>query len=616
MKIKNIKISNVLSFEYFENIDKATEIILNGNLNILIGENGAGKSTTLEVMNFVFKRVLFTQFNVNQDLYLQKNTLSGSDKKNILAPANNNSYTGFRLEPNWNTENETQKIKLEIELDQIDIANIDHLIANKEKLDPFYLYTNHSINLVVPTKTSYSIEITLNGVDKNFSIESFPDSSDSGYQYLVNYNFYKELINLHNLEKPQDPITPLHESFTLIGGYRNYNAFNSDVSLQTSSAAHQIQQIKISEFSKSLNSNEQSEPAIFNLVRLRVAKKHYEIYGEDSTGCDCEAKANSQDFLSQINKRLRLVNLEVKIEFTDKQKWAYSFKFHDLKRNKPLANINSLSAGQKAIIHLVFEAYGRGDLKGGLVIIDEPEIHLHYQFQNEYLRVIEEINSEQNCQYILVTHSESLINSVTIHKVKRFALDSESNTTIKSPVLSANQKLLIKILDNTRSTYAFFAKKIILVEGDTDRYFLKSVIQELKPELTQEIAVLDITGKANYSEWKDLFEAFGLPVYFLGDLDSAFNFLYPTETFCKINLPTLVTSFKSAHPDLETRIEAMYADKIFILKNGDLEHYLGIHNKGLPETIKFCNDKLTAYLKNDPNKEAKEIKAILDEVVK
>lgn len=114
MIIKELQISNILSFKYFNNISEATKIIFDDNLNIFIGENGSGKSTALEVINFIFKRVLFTQFNVNQDLYSRKNTLNSPDKKNILSPVNNQSYSGFRLEPNWDkeAENEPQKIKL------------------------------------------------------------------------------------------------------------------------------------------------------------------------------------------------------------------------------------------------------------------------------------------------------------------------------------------------------------------------------------------------------------------------------------------------------------------------------------------------------------------------
>ena len=617
MKIKELQISNILSFKHFENLTDATKITFDGDLNIFIGENGAGKSTALEVINFIFKRVLFTQFNVNRDFYSRKSTITDPEKKQILAPANNSTYNGFRLEPNWNTEDSPQKIKLVIQLDDIDKANIATLISNKEKINVLSSsYTNHSAPFTPATQDEYTIEITLNKSNKSFASNITPSNSEPGYLYLVNYNFYKELINFYNYENPREPIPPLYESFTLIGGYRNYHSFNPSVSVSGASAEQQIQDIRNQEYGKSLNSNEQAEPPIFNLVRLRIAGKHYELYGVEKLGDDSVDQANNQSFLSKINNRLKLVNLGVKIQFTNKQSWAYSFQFFDLKRNKPVTDINSLSAGQKAIIHLVFEAYGRGDLKGGLVIIDEPEIHLHYQFQNEYLLVINEINLEQKCQYVLVTHSESLISSSTIHKVKRFALNNENNTVVKSPNLSTNQKTLIKILDNSRSTYAFFSRKVILVEGETDRYFFKALIQELKPNLNQEIAVLDIIGKGQYDKWKDFFEAFGLTVYFVGDLDAAYGVLYPTETAIKLHTPELVATFISSHPNLTTEIEEKYPEKIYILKKGDLEFYLDIHNKGLLETIKFCNEDLKDYLADKTNDRSKEVQFILDEITK
>jgi len=80
MIIKELQISNILSFKYFDNILEATKIEFDGDLNIFIGENGSGKSTALEVINFIFKKVLFTQFNVNQDLYSRKSTLTGPDR--------------------------------------------------------------------------------------------------------------------------------------------------------------------------------------------------------------------------------------------------------------------------------------------------------------------------------------------------------------------------------------------------------------------------------------------------------------------------------------------------------------------------------------------------------
>lgn len=617
MKIKSLRISNILSFKHYDDVANAEQVVFEDGLNIIIGENGAGKSTALEVINFLFKRVLYKQFNVNQDLYSKKGTVTAEERKQILTAANTQTYNGFRLEPNWNTENKDQKIRLEIKLDDIDLQNLQHIKDSVTALSTLLPYTVRALIGQTAHQETYILDITLNKSAGTFSFAFHQGAQDFGFEYLSDYNFYKELIEIYNIEHPDTPIAPLYESFTLISSYRNYHAFNTSISLRDQHPSQQMQQIKTQDFSKSLNANDQGEPSIFGLVRLRVAEKHFGLISGKMDDAECEQQANDLPFIISINKKLKLINLECKIRLIDLRTWQYAFEFLDLRRNKKLNDINSLSAGQKAIIHLVFESYGRGDLKGGVVIIDEPEIHLHYQFQNEYLQVIRELNKEQSCQYILVTHSEALINSSTINQVKRFSLTVDGYTAIKAPTLTTEQRVLIKILDNTRSTYAFFARKILLVEGDTDRYFFKSIIQEKYSELDQEIAVLDTNGKNNYQQWKELFESFGLLVYGINDLDFSINCFYPAEKGQSIKEPAEVSGFKTRNPDWETRIDGEYVNKLYILKNGDLEHYLGI-TKGareLTEIIDFCNTNLTIYLADDANPESLEIREIVRQVV-
>ncbi len=613
MKIKSLRVSNILSFKHHDDVANAEQIVFEDGLNIIIGENGAGKSTALEVVNFLFKRVLYKQFNVNQDLYSRKSTVTAEDRKQILTPANAQTYSGFRLEPNWNTEDKDQKIRLEIKLDAIDLQNLQHIKDNQTSLNTLLPYTVRALTGLTAHQENYTLDITLNKSTQTFSVVFHQGAHDFGFEYLSDYNFYKELIEIYNIEHPTTPIAPLYESFTLISSYRNYHAFDTSITLRDQLPSQQMQQIKTRDFSKSLNANDQGEPSIFGLVRLRVAEKHFSLIAGKMDDAECEKQANELPFIISINKKLKLINLECKIRLIDLRTWQYAFEFLDMRRNKKLNDINSLSAGQKAIIHLVFESYGRGDLKGGVVIIDEPEIHLHYQFQNEYLQVIRELNKEQSCQYILVTHSEALINSSTINQVKRFSLTADGYTAIKAPTLTTEQRILIKILDNTRSTYAFFAKKVLLVEGDTDRYFFKSIIQEKYPELDQEIAVLETNGKGNHQEWSALFTSFGLSVYGINDLDFAIDCFYPADKGQSVKTPAEVTAFKARNTDWETKIDGEYVNKMYILKNGDLEHYLSI-TKGLTETIDFCNNQLTTYLADDANPESIEIREIVRQV--
>jgi predicted ATPase len=615
MKIDYLQISNVLSFPYVADVTEAERLTFENGLNIIIGENGSGKSTALEVINFLFKRVLYKQYNVNQDLFSRRTVVTADERRQILQPANQNSFDGFRLEPNWDSESSPQLIRLAIRLDEIDRANIANIRDNYLKIrQSADQYSTHKIEDDGHNRELYILDVVLNKESRQFSVTFKDQTEDFGYRYLSEYNYFKEAISIHNFVNRADTIDPLYESFTLISSYRNYHAFQPSISLKEQHPAQQIQKIRSQDYAKSLNTSDQNEPAVFGLVRLRVAEKHFNLISGERSDEQCEAEANQLPFVVAINDKLKIVNLECKIRLVDLRTWAYSFEFFDLRRQKAISDINSLSAGQKAIIHLIFEAYGRGDLKGGVVIIDEPEVHLHYQFQHEYLQVIDDLNREQNCQYVLVTHSEALINSNTISNVRRFSLSEQGHTKIHSPTLSTAQKNLIKILDNTRSTYAFFAKKVVLVEGDTDRYFFRAIIQEKYPRKDQEIAILHMGGKGGYAEWKKLFADFGLAVACISDFDFIVDQHYPNERGTPLKTAQSISAFKVRNADWEQKINSEYGNNLYILKEGDLETYLGI-SKGLEPTIQFCRNDLISFLNDQTSSKSTEINWIIAQIV-
>lgn len=230
--------------------------------------------------------------------------------------------------------------------------------------------------------------------------------------------------------------------------------------------------------------------------------------------------------------------------------------------------------------------------------------------------------------------------------------------------------MLVKILDNTRSTHAFFAQKVVLVEGDTDRYFFNAAFKRVYPELAQEISVLYIGGKHNYTKWKDFFEKYGLSVYYIGDLDNVFEFglvdlkekdlkfLLMQEKLNKltkdqkeelrkkynnliadkdfIESPKRVTwksltnyfneivkieggekffKLRELDTNLETKIDEKYKDKVFFLKKGSIEDYCwSIKHGDLKGMINFCEESLRDLL-DSTSEEGKEIKNIIEVIV-
>jgi len=616
MKLKSLQISNVWSFKYFERIEDATSINFNDQFNIVIGQNGAGKSTALEVINFIFRRVLFTPYTRDRDLYQQDSTLNGGQRNSIIRETDGAKQFGnFRLEKNYDFESMPQLIRFTIQLDDIDLANLKLLRDSNPQINE--ILRIYSTELAIPDENfsnEYQIDVELQSADHTFKVLV---NADSGSLYFTKYHLFKEAIELFNERNPNSKMVKLEEPFTLIGSYRNYNSFTRTVSLAgIGSADRQLESHRVGERSRSASQTDGGEPVVFGLVRIQMAKYCLELLPTNASLLQAEQAANDLDFVVSINDIIKIVNLKLEITCTDYTSANFSFSFVDTSRGRTLTDINALSAGQKAIVHLVFEAFGRGNINGGLVIIDEPELHLHYQFQNEYVRVIEKLMIQQKTQYILVTHSESLINSSTISSVIRFSLDSMRYTQINQPIISSPDKWLVKILDLRRSNHAFFASKVLLVEGEMDAFFFNAALDyieiKLQKGLIQDIAVLSIGGKNN-GEWRPFFHSFGLQTYSVFDLDYSFDLFYGGRGEKKLKTSAEIVAFRVSHPTVTTQIEGEYANNIFILKEGAIENYLGTKHD-LSDVINFCEYQLGAFFSDISNPHVQEMKIILEKV--
>lgn len=260
---------------------------------------------------------------------------------------------------------------------------------------------------------------------------------------------------------------------------------------------------------------------------------------------------------------------------------------------------------------MIFEAYGRDDVNGGLIIIDEPEIHLHYQFQFEYLKILEELAKEQGVQYIIVTHSEGFIINKTIGHVKRFSLDEERNSVVCTPDIREDQKKLIEILNNTWAARVLFLDRVLLVEGQDDEYFFRVAIKILQPDLSRSITVYGVRGKDSISSFKSFFEFFGLKVYVIKDLDATGEDFYGRGNAVSFRNSgeAGIIRYRRDHPDLDQQIESRYSSDEFYLKKGAVEQYTG-KEKGIDHVIDFCENEMDNFLKSDDEK-AKEICKII-----
>ena len=477
-----MQLSNILSFKYEEDINNAFKIEFDPDLNIIIGENGSGKSTVLEAMNLVFTRALFKRITNSYSSHRSYYT----DRKNMLQIDDNysNRTLGLRLQPNWSSEEAQQRVRVSIKLDNIDRANIDHIVDNYSHIKK--TLENYSI-IPMPEFCALDSDMDIE-IDITFKQAKYDEDNTykSHYRdpvpdyikfYLEYYHAINEAITVYN-EDNTDHIAPLENTFSMLSAFRDYGNDNSQIHLYNGDgpSGDVFQNVKNRLIPHSINEHSSGMPAIFDFIKLKLGEDHFKRVKEGKNINDATATINNSPIIKKINEKLRILNLQLSVKPVSIRRWSYEFKFRDIKNDRELGDINSLSAGQKSIIHLIFEAYGRDDVKGGLIIIDEPEIHLHYQFQSKYLKILEDLAKEQEIQCILVTHSEGFINDNTIRYIKRFSLNEERNSVMYVPEITEDHKGLTKILNNTQAARILFLNKVLLVEGQDDEYFFRDVI--------------------------------------------------------------------------------------------------------------------------------------------
>ncbi len=168
---------------------------------------------------------------------------------------------------------------------------------------------------------------------------------------------------------------------------------------------------------------------------------------------------------------------------------------------------------------LLFMEQSRG-LK--LTLIEELEAHIHPQLQ---LRLIDYFEEEQNFgQFILTTHSITLGATIPLEKLIVMTNDEALSMDAESTMCSEQDyKFLHRFLDATKANL-FFAKGLILVEGDAENLLIPAIAKIIGKDLHEYGVSIVNVGSTAYKRYVKIFqrrnnEDFGMPISIVSDLD-------------------------------------------------------------------------------------------------
>jgi hypothetical protein len=185
--------------------------------------------------------------------------------------------------------------------------------------------------------------------------------------------------------------------------------------------------------------------------------------------------------------------------------------------------------GLKELITLLTFLY---DDDNNCLIIDEPELHLHPQFQSFLLQHIRQHAGDPRIDagkksFFLITHSPFMVDVKTTDDLRHCVVFQTGKkpsfiSSLDIDDLYKVKRLLPRL--NTHHKQFFFSSAPIFVEGYTDQQ-LFSLIQERRGRLigASGSCLIDVTGKDEMALFFRLCKSLGIESRYIADLDVLFG---------------------------------------------------------------------------------------------
>lgn len=262
----------------------------------------------------------------------------------------------------------------------------------------------------------------------------------------------------------------------------------------------------------------------------------------------------------------------------------------NVKESKDFSEAPALEMGsgiQSAIVIALIQAYRELQKSGAILMIEEPEVYLHPHTRRFFYQILSGLAEQEN-QIFYTTHSVEFLdlsNYQSISIVRKFFNDGTKIFQPRGYQVQAGTKKELKLLTefDSRRNELFFARKVLVVEGQTEKYSLPFAFKLIGIDINEKgISIIDTGGKENIPFFVEILKAFQIPFVVLHDEDKdANNYL----------------TYHSGTNGLNKKIENVCQDSSIVFKaDPDFEGILGLSGR---DKIKTAREKVASITDKD-----------------
>lgn len=192
--------------------------------------------------------------------------------------------------------------------------------------------------------------------------------------------------------------------------------------------------------------------------------------------------------------------------------------------------LNGLGYNNIVYMSLVMAQHAQNKDAYNVILIEEPEAHIHPILLRSFLKYIKSLCENHNCQVIITTHSPILASKAKLESIRHISLNEDGRRIARQITMSDGgdedifslnkfrRKKLERYLDATRGEL-FFSKKVMLVEGIAEQIMLPVIAEKLNLKLDEHnITIINCEG-LNFDAFIPVLSSLNIQSVILTDTD-------------------------------------------------------------------------------------------------